>query len=131
MNYFLCYSRDELFKFVDEKGAVELIKRKISLTNSNNENVYFDDLKNDGITIPAIFANVEKFLLQEQTILILMSNSPICYGWAERELLKAIELGKEIRIIRIDRLLKVLRKDSSTIEDIYHSSKCLFDENSD
>lgn len=131
MNYFLCYSRDELFKFVDEKEAVELIKHKISLVNSNNENVYFDDLKNDGITIPAIFANIEKFLSQEQTILILMSNSPICYGWAERELLKAIEFGKEIRIIRIDRLLKVLRKNSSTIEDIYRSSKCLFNENSD
>ena len=128
MNIFLSYNRDELFKDRNVETLISSILLMIEKSEKMGDSVYFDDLKNDGFTDPAIFDKIENFISQNDTVFLLVSDSPICYGWAEREILAAIQYKKPIKIISIRKFLKILNNTNYTMLDIYNRSRLFWND---
>lgn len=124
-NIFVSYNRDELFTFISHKFIVKKILESIERETDNNTCFYFDDLKNDGLTDPEVFKRIAKFLSKDNAALLLISNSPICYGWAEKELLCAIRNNCEIKILNIKKFLKFSKSQKFSIMKLYKCAKLL------
>lgn len=120
MRIFISYNRDELLVGEDYKKIIEKIENLIK--QDSNAEVYFDNLTFDNFTDPEIFQNIEQFLNVEGTILVLISDSLMCYGWAQKEIRYARKIGREIRRINIKKFLRLLNRKRVSFKKIKRRS---------
>ena len=115
--YFLSYNRDELLPIKDKQCNTLLVDLIAQQVSRSNEKVYFDNIAFLSLD-KDIFDNIEKWMQDSDTVVLLLSNSNVFYGWTEKELLSAINYERPIYKISIKKFTKCYIKRRMHIKDI-------------
>lgn len=114
--YFLSYNRDELSHLKNEQNnlIVDMLSQQIA---NSKENIYFDNL--DFISLDKeIFNNIEKWMQDKNTIVLIVSDYNIFYGWTEKEIISAINYEKPIFQISIKKFIRFYINKKMSFQDI-------------
>lgn len=120
--YFFCYNRDELASvLINGKQLPSFITEKRTNNSVFKNRTYFDDLDYEK-TDPEIFESVKRFLANPNAILLYISDLPIVFRWAEKEIVEAVKLGRTVIMLRPAILVVGLKRNWS-LEKIARKGK--------
>lgn len=126
-NYiFFSYNRDELCPIkIGDKALVDILGDTILNNEKLKTKVYFDNIQFFELD-KQISDNIENKMGQCNTIVLLVSDKKVFYGWTEKELILAIKNKRPIYRISIKKFIKYfIKKNYSFVKLINkYGKKC-------
>ena len=115
--YFISYNRDEFSHLKNQKDGTLIVDLVSQRVTEGIERIYFDNIAFISLD-KDIFDNINKWMKDENTTVIVVSDYNVFYGWTEKELISAINYERPIFQISIKKFIKFYVVKKMLLKDV-------------
>ena len=115
--YFISYNRDEFSHLKNQKDGTLIVDLVSQRVTEGIERIYFDNIAFISLD-KDIFDNINKWMKDENTTVIVVSDYNVFYGWTEKELISAINYERPIFQISIKKFIKFYVDKKMLLKDV-------------